>query len=526
MRLSTKLILGVGAIVVLVNLAALPVIGWRYEAQLREGLTEAARSYYKLIVVVRGWVSEHEGVFVQPLPGIEPNPYLPTPIVTTVDGASLFWRNPALVTRELSELGRSMGSRVQFRVTSLDPMNPANAPDAFEATALGMLTRGDRASLTEWGEHTAFEDVDGVRYFRYFAPLFGEESCASCHDSNGYEVGDVRGGISILMPADHLAAATTRSYLLALFIGLIASAAVSVLVFLLVQRMVILPLRRLERAAEEIGQGNYETSLHETEDDEIGDVSRAMANMQAAIRVSVNRQVEAEKMSALGHLSAGIAHEVRNPLFAIRNDLDYLRRVSGSGSRQDEVFRNMEEGIERISRTVNAVLNFARPHRPEHGVYTLDDVLERCRTLLGKQLETERMEVTVSCDPDVPAVEMDVHQMEQVFVNLATNAMRAKVEEEGHIRIEARRDGDEVVVTMADDGRGIPMEDRVRIFDPFFTRCADGTGLGLTIVRRILELHNGTVTVESEPGLGTVFTLRMPIRQPAVEGKVKEMQPA
>jgi two-component system, NtrC family, sensor kinase len=525
MRLSTKIILGASAIVVLVNLAVLPVINWRYEAQLREGLTEAARSYYKLIVVVRGWVSEHEGVFVQALPGVEPNPYLPTPVLRTMDGESLFWRNPALVTRELSELSRNMGNRVQFRVTSLDPTNPVNAPDDFETEALRVLSAGDRSKLTPWGELTRFEMVDGVQHFRYFAPLFGQDSCASCHTTNGYEAGAVRGGISILMPADHLAAATTRSYQFALFMGLLASAGVSLLIFLLIQRIVIRPLRGLEGVAQEIGRGNFETPLPDAMDDEIGDVSRALANMQNAIRTSVSRQVEAEKMSALGHLSAGIAHEIRNPLFAIRNDLDYLRRSHGADRRQEEVFQNMEDGVERISRTVAAVLGFARPHRPEHGVYTLGEVLERCKALLSKQMETERMKVTVEFDPDVPPLEMDIHQMEQVFVNLVTNAMRAKTGSKGLIRIGARREGEEVVVTVADDGRGIPAGDVGQIFEPFFTRCVDGTGLGLTIVRRIMEQHNGSVGVESEPGVGTTFTLRMPILQPQPVTH-RELQPA
>lgn len=522
MRLSTKIILGASLIIVLVNLAVLPLIGWRYEAQLREGLTEAARSYYKLIVVVRGWVSDHEGVFVQPIPGVEPNPYLPTPVMTTTAGDTLFWRNPALVTRELSELSRVMGNRVQFRVTSLEPMNPANAPDAFEDRALRAITTGDPGRLGRYSEVTGFETINGTRQFRYFAPLFAQESCGSCHDPDGVAVGDVRGGISIIMPADHLAAATTQSYLFALLVGLVASGAVSFLIFLLIQRLVIQPLRRLGHTAEEIGRGNYEAPVMEHADDEIGDVERAMARMQQAIQLSVSRQVETEKMSALGHLSAGIAHEIRNPLFAIRNDLDYLQRAYGVEVRQREVYREMEEGVQRIGNTVNAVLNYARPHNPEHGRHTFDEVLDRCLTLLGKQLATERMDVTISFAADMPPIEMDAHQMEQVFVNLLTNAMRARADERGQIRITGRCVGDMVEVRVEDDGRGIEAVDVRRIFDPFFTRSPDGTGLGLTIVQRIIEQHNGSIEVASEPGRGASLILRLPVRQPA---RQPELQP-
>jgi two-component system, NtrC family, sensor kinase len=517
MRLSTKIILGASVIIVLVNLAVLPLIGWRYEAQLREGLTETARSYYKLIVIVRGWVSDHQGVFVQPLPGVEPNPYLATPVLTTIAGDTLVWRNPALVTRELSELSRAMGNRVQFRVTSLDPVNPGNAPDGFEERALQAIASGHRRGLTRFGEVTGFEQIEGARQFRYFAPLYARESCASCHDPGGYEVGDVRGGISIIMPADHLAAATTQSYLYALLLALLASGAVSLSILLLVRRLVITPLRRLEDAADEIGRGNYETALLDHPDDEVGDVGRAMAKMQDAIRRSVSRQVETEKMSALGHLSAGIAHEIRNPLFAIRNDLDYLQRLYSGDEQQGEVYRDMAEGLHRIGRTVSAVLEYARPHPPEHGSHTFEAVLGRCMTLLRKQLETERIRVTVELDPDLPPVEMDPHQMEQVFVNLLTNAMRARDAGSGRIRITGRRVNGAVEVRVDDDGRGIEGSDLRRIFDPFFTRSPDGTGLGLTIVRRIIEQHHGSVVVESEPGQGSTFILRLPVRQPGLQ---------
>lgn len=522
MRLSTKIILGASVIIVLVNLAVLPLIGWRYEAQLREGLTEAARSYYKLIVVVRGWVSEHEGVYVQRLPGLEPNPYLHTPTVPTAAGDTLFWRNPALVTRELSELGRTMGNRVQFRVTSLDPMNPANAPDAFEERAMRAIATGSR-QRNAYNEVTSFETVNGVQQFRYFAPLFAEESCASCHDPNGMKVGDVRGGISIIMPADHLAAATTQSYMFALLLGLVASGAVSILIFLLIRRMVIRPLRRLEDAAGQIGRGNFDVPVEPYAEDEIGDVERAMARMQQAIRLSVSRQVETEKMSALGHLSAGIAHEIRNPLFAIRNDLDYLRRMYGTDARQNEVYREMEEGVQRIGNTVNAVLGYARPHHPEHGRHTIDGILRSCMALLGKRLEQEGVRVTTTFAPDMPAIEMDAHQMEQVFVNLLTNAMRACGGRPGHVEITGRRAGDAVEVRVVDDGQGIDAADLRRIFDPFFTRSPDGTGLGLTIVRRIIDQHHGSIRVESEPERGTAFILRIPVKQPQPE---PELQPA
>jgi two-component system, NtrC family, sensor kinase len=513
MRLSTKISLGAAAILVAVNLAALPVAHWRYQAQLREGLTEAARSYYKLIVIMRGWVAQHGGVLVYQSSGAAPNPYLSTPVIATAAGESLYWRNPALVTRELSELSTAMGDRVRFRVTSLDPMNPVNAPDAFEIDALHTVRRPDWLRRSPYGEVTGFETVGGVRHFRYFAPLYAEETCRSCHNG-GYQVGDVRGGISILMPADHLARATTQSYALALLAGALASAATALLIFWLIRSTVIRPLRRLEDAARQIGDGDFDTPIAADAGDEIGDVGRAMSRMQLALRRSVGRLIETEKMAALGHLSAGIAHEIRNPLFAIRNDLDYLRRTGGEDAARAEVYQDMEEGVQRIGRTVNAVLGYARPHAPEHGRHRLAGVLGRCQALLGTQLASESIDLVVELAPDLPAIEMDVHQMEQVFVNLLNNAMRARRGPRGRIVVTARRAGDDITIRVEDDGTGIRAVDLPHIFDPFYTRSIDGTGLGLTIVRRIVNQHHGTIEVESEPGRGTAFTLRLPLRQP------------
>lgn len=518
MRLSKKILLGTSAIIILVNATVLQLVAWRYEVELRESLTESARSFYRLVVVVRAWVAHNEGVFIHQRPGVEPNPYLSAPVLRTVDGDSLVWRNPAMVTRELSELSQEMGMRVQFHVTSLDPVNPANAPTAFERQALLALERRDPGRLSPAGEFTQFEEIDGARHFRYFAPLLTEGSCLRCHDRARYEVGDVRGGISIIMPTDQLSAAVAHSQLLTLLGGLTASGAVSLLLFGLIQRTVIRPLRRLEDAAHAIGNGNYDTEIPADSEDEIGDVGRAMARMQRAIRLSVSRQVETEKMFALGQLSAGIAHEIRNPLFAIRNDLDYLRRSGTPDAVQAEVYQEMEEGLDRIGGIVSAVLGYAKPHRLEYGRHTLHEVLRRCLALLGKQLQQEGIQVVARLD-EAPPVEMDVHQMEQVFVNLLANAMTAHAGRPGQVRVVARPDGEDAVeVRIEDDGAGIDPADLPYIFDPFYSRSPNGTGLGLSIVRRVLDQHHGSIRAESEPGRGTAFILRLPVEQPHLQG--------
>jgi two-component system, NtrC family, sensor kinase len=517
MRLSRKILLGASAVVVLINVIVLSLVIWRYEVQYRNVLLESARSYYKLVVVVRAWVAEHDGVFLRERPGTEPNPYLEAPVLHAADGTTLVWRNPAMVTRELSELGARMGRPIAMRVTSLTPVNPGNTPDAFEREALEALERGDRMLLSELGEFMRFEDVGGRRSFRYFAPLYAEESCLSCHRQHGFQQGQVRGGVSITLPAEWQNGAASGSMLLMVLGSLLASAAISAVVFWLLRRSVLRPLRRIEDAALEIGKGNYDTEILTESADEIGDVGRAMMKMQRAVRLRLRNQVQREKMFALGQLSAGIAHEIRNPLFAIRNDLDYLQRTHPGDAQQTEVYREMEQGVQRISGIVNAVLGYARPHRPEYGRHRLEDVLGHCMALMGKQLETDGVRVTLDLAPDLPDIELDAHRIEQVFVNLLANAAAARRGSHGTIRIRAWAEGEQVIIRVQDDGEGIAADDLSRVFDPFFTRSSDGTGLGLTIVRRIIEQHHGSIEVESEPGRGTAFTLHLPVRQQQLE---------
>jgi two-component system, NtrC family, sensor kinase len=517
MTLSRKIMLGASLMIVLVNAGVLHLVGRRYQMELREELTEAGRSYYKLIVVVRAWIAHNEGVFVRKAPGREPNPYLTTPLVATEDGDTLVWRNPAMVTRELSELSEVMGNRFQFHMASLQPMNPANAPDDFEREALLAVSNGERKRLSRYGEFTRFETIDGVRHFRYFAPLYADASCLGCHGSQGYEEGDVRGGISILIPTEQLAAAVSDSFIMTALASLGTSAAISLVLLLLVRSNVVVPLRRLEAAAAEIGKGNFDTEILADSADEIGDVGRALKRMQQALRRRLRKQVQTEKMVALGQLSAGIAHEIRNPLFAVNNDLDFLQRHYPGDEQQAEVYASMAQGVERIGRTVDAVLDYARPHRPEYGLHRPDEVITRCLTLLGKQLQKRQVSLDVALPPDLPAIQMDIHRMEQVFINLLTNAMRACTPGSGRITVTGTMREETVELRVQDDGCGIDPADISRVFDPFFTRSVNGTGLGLTIVRRIIDQHHGSIDVESEPGRGTSFSITLPLRQPRTE---------
>ncbi len=513
MRLTTKIMIGVVVVITIVNGAVFYFIGRRYNNLLLDNLSESARSFYKQIVVTRAWVAHYDGVYVKFQPDMEINEFLEKPVVYTMDGDTLVARNPALVTRELSHLGENMGG-FRFHLTSLQPINPDNAPNDFEHEALLACQKTGKNSAGSTGEFTKLEKTDsGETFFRYFAPLYTQQACLSCHGVQGYKVGDVRGGISIIVPAQKVQLAQQRNLQLMIVGCLLSSAVITLLIFYFIKRTVIKPLRKLETATEKISLGQYTNEIPLNGNDEIGDLSKAFMQMQRAIRDSINRQIATEKMVALGQLSAGIAHEIRNPLFAVRNDLDYLKRKFSGNGEQTVIYREMEDGIVRINRTVQSVLDYSKPHKAEFSTHQVHEVIDRCMVLMEKQFAKENILVNIEIEKNLPAIEIDIHRIEQVLINLFTNAKNAMHQKQGTVELRVYRTGDKIRLDVQDSGVGIKESEFSRIFDPFYTRSKGGTGLGLTIVKRIIQEHKGEIRVKSKMGKGTTFMIELPIKQ-------------
>jgi diguanylate cyclase (GGDEF)-like protein len=167
---------------------------------LRESIKQQAGSYANLIVITRHWNARYGGVYVEKKKGVDSNPYLKelgiNPDITTTDGRVFTLRNPAIMTREISELARENRS-VQFHMISLRYVNPENAPDAFERKALEQFERGVK-------EVWQIDRTGSAPLFRYVMPLIVEKPCLACHARQGYKVGDIRGGVSVNVPAEGL----------------------------------------------------------------------------------------------------------------------------------------------------------------------------------------------------------------------------------------------------------------------------------------------------------------------------------
>lgn len=229
------------------------------------------------------------------------------------------------------------------------------------------------------------------------------------------------------------------------------------------------------------------------------------------------RLVQAEKLTAVGELVAGVAHEINNPLSAI---LGYSQLLASRETRPEvkERLLVIAGEAERTGKIVRNLLTFARKHPPEKELVQLNRIVEKTLELKAYHLQANGIALERDLDPLLPSTLLDFHQIQQVLLNLVNNAEQAILEREGggRIAVSTRNAGSMLELRVSDDGPGIPEGVRERIFEPFFTTKVEGkgTGLGLPLCFGIVAEHGGTLEVESEVGKGTTFVVRLPLATP------------
>jgi len=236
------------------------------------------------------------------------------------------------------------------------------------------------------------------------------------------------------------------------------------------------------------------------------EANRSLKQAQAEAR-------RAERLAALGQLSAGLAHEIRNPLGVIKGSAELLnQKLAASDPLSQELAGYIYTEVNRLSALVGRFLDFARPSQLELHAEDLPEVMERSLKAAAQQGATAKVEIHRHFAPDLPPVLIDRELCEQAFTNLLLNACEAMGEQGGELRIRmqpAAPDGSrkEVVVEIEDTGPGVPPDLKEQIFNPFFTTKKTGVGLGLAIVSKIVDAHGGTLTLDSPPGQGALFRM-------------------
>ncbi len=224
--------------------------------------------------------------------------------------------------------------------------------------------------------------------------------------------------------------------------------------------------------------------------------------------------LQTEKLSALGQLISGVAHELNNPLTGV---IGYSQLLS-SQKCEEKIKRGLEKvysEAKRCHRIVQNLLTFARKHKPEKQPISINDIIESTVELRSYQLRVDDITVEMSLSKDLPQTLGDFHQLQQVFMNIIINAHQAmkEIDRPGVLSLKSTSDAGMILVEISDNGPGIPGEHVKKIFDPFFTTkpTGQGTGLGLSICYGIIEQHDGKIYVESAPGGGTTFSIALPV---------------
>ena len=294
----------------------------------------------------------------------------------------------------------------------------------------------------------------------------------------------------------------------------------AVLIFVLawfVQR----PMVELQEKIGRVGNGDLNVSVgFARRNDEIGELGRNFNHMVQQLRESRseierlhNTQMSrAEHFATLGELAAGLAHEIRNPLAGIAGVVEIIGRDLPTSSPARAVVKDVHLEIAQINRILTDLLETARPHRPSIRPSNLNATVEHAVMLARRQAFSRPIEIIFRKNPTQAAVEHDSDQINQVMLNLLLNAIQA-IDGAGSITVEVRASGQFAIVTVTDTGRGILPEHLPNIFRPFYTTKGSGTGLGLSLARRIIEEHQGRIDVSSVPGKGSTFAVSLPFER-------------
>lgn len=283
------------------------------------------------------------------------------------------------------------------------------------------------------------------------------------------------------------------------------------------------PMVELQQKIAQLGGGDLNVSVSFAHrNDEIGDLGRNFNQMVQQLRdsrIEIERlhrtqMSRAEHFATLGEMATGLAHEIRNPLAGIAGVIEIIGRDLPSTSPARAVVKDVRQEINRINHIVSDLLQTARPHPPKVRKSDLNTTVEHAVMLGRQQGLSKGIEITLHKDPSLPEVEHDSDQIHQVLLNLLLNAIQA-IDRDGKIAVTVERRENAAVIEVVDNGRGIPAETLPNIFRPFFTTKGDGTGLGLSLARRIIEDHQGRIDVSSAVGQGTTFVVVLPLQRSA-----------
>ncbi len=465
----------------------------------------------------------------------------------------------AIVGRSIGALFTSQ-STYSTKFVNFNPRNSADAPDAFETAALNAFNAGEAS------EYYEITEVDGEEVFRYLAPMRIEENCLECHGEpageidvtgfpkEGWELGDVGGAISIVMPLDVYMKSEQASVVQdVIFFGGMLVVCLLV-IYVALKYLVTRPLARIQDGVASVQRGNLDVRFaHSQSSREInslvsefnamaGELSRIYDNLEAEVADrtaaldEANKALERQRTQLeranqqlrednryKSDFLAMMSHELRTPLTSIIAFTELLNSERAPADEKEaETRREIEGNSHALLLMINDILEMSRldAGRTEMTVEVTDlgDVAGMVTDVIMPLASKNAIEFSCVIEPDVPLVRADFEKVRHVVENLCGNAMKF-TPEGGRVRLgmEYRPEEDEVWIHVADTGIGIAPADQQRIFERFVqadssvSRKYSGTGLGLALAKEYVEMHGGTIGVKSELGVGSTFTVKLPV---------------
>jgi signal transduction histidine kinase len=300
--------------------------------------------------------------------------------------------------------------------------------------------------------------------------------------------------------------------------GAVAICAVMIVVLaLLIHR----PVRELQEKMARVGAGELDAEVKfANRNDEIGDLGRNFNQMVRQLRegrdeiqrLHQTQMSRAEHLATMGELAAGLAHEIRNPLAGIAGVIEIIGRDLPASSPARAVVKEVRQEVMQINRIVSDLLECARPKPPETRLSDINATVEHAVLFARQQALSKSIDIEFRNSPLPLDVEHDSNQVNQVLLNLLLNSIQS-IDHSGKITVTVERHDGVAAIAITDTGRGIAPEHLPHIFRPFYTTKGNGTGLGLSLARRIVEEHGGRIEVSSTPGHGSTFTVFLPLRR-------------
>ena len=281
-----------------------------------------------------------------------------------------------------------------------------------------------------------------------------------------------------------------------------------------IARVVLRPIDDLVRATERLAEGDMGVRVDARGNGELDVLGRSFNHMVETLNRTQEELLNKEKLASMGQLAAGVAHEINNPLGSILLFADTLHREAAEKDRQREDLKMIVQETLRCKKIVSDLLNFAREQDVLAQESNVNDILQQAINSVSHQSSFAQVQIVRNFDSELPRIQADPSQLVQVFVNLLNNSAEA-MPEGGTITLETRRMDHQqsVEIAVTDTGGGIPEENLGKLFNPFFTTkpLGKGTGLGLSIVYGIIKMHRGQISVRSQLGMGTTFTITLPV---------------